>query len=74
LNADQTQSKFSGVTPYLKSPTDFLSEKGSPSHSLGGTISMKNLPKKRIKKNFVKEKINFEDKIEKLSKGDRLKF
>lgn len=34
------------------------------------SISNKNLPKIRIKKNFVKAKIDVEDKMEKLSKGD----
>lgn len=32
------------------------------------------LPKKRIKKNFVKAKINLEDKIDKLSKGDKIRY
>ena len=74
MNGDPSQSKFSSVTPDLISQANFISEKGSPKHSPGGTTSIRNLPKKRIKRNFVKEKISFEDKIEKLSKGDRLKF
>lgn len=74
MNEDPSQSKLNSVTPDLHSLANFISEKGSPIHSPGGTSSFRNLPKKRIKRNFVKEKISFEDKIEKLSKGDKLKF
>jgi len=34
----------------------------------------KGLPKRRIKKNFVKDKLLTEDKMAKLSKGDKIRY
>jgi hypothetical protein len=39
--------------------------------SIGSLVS-KNLPKKRVKKNFIRDRLEQEEKIDKLSKGGKI--
>ena len=57
---------------YLQSQRN--SNDGASAHFDRSSIMSKGLPKRRIKKNFIKDKLLVEDKMAKLSKGDKIRY
>lgn len=72
LTKDPSLSKLGGIQSHMTSARtqDKINEH---KNSMDSLVS-KGLPKKRIKKNFIRDRVEQEEKIEKLSKGGKIQY
>jgi len=72
MNKDPSQSKLGGIQSSMTSARTH--EKMTERKNSMESLVSKSLPKKRIKKNFIRDRLEQEEKMEKLSKGGKIQY
>lgn len=72
MNKDPSQSKLGGIQSNMTSAR--TQEKMTERKNSMESLVSKSLPKKRIKKNFIRDRLEQEEKMEKLSKGGKIQY